>query len=95
MGRPTGGSKPSAPGGSLPAQEVDVIRHRVVWAAGCGFGSHPGAGTACYAQMWLDNQLVNPEHPAEPFDLRGLNPGAMESIEYYDGITNTPARYSR
>jgi len=72
-----------------------IVRHRLVWLPGNGFTAHPGAVTACYAQIWLDNQLMNPEHPAEPFDLRGLNPSAMESIEYYDGVTNTPSRYSR
>jgi len=79
-----------------PAKDTEcMIRHRIVWVPGNGFNTHPGAALACYAQIWLDNQLMNPEHPAEPFDLRGLNPSAMESVEYYDGVTNTPSRYSR
>lgn len=50
---------------------------------------------ACYAQVYLDNQLVY-RGPDDPFfDINSIPPESVEAIEYYSGPAQTPARYSR
>jgi hypothetical protein len=79
-----------------PPLDVACMRaHRLVFIPGDGMSGYPGAVTACYTQIWLDNALMNREHPAEPFDLHRLTPPQIEAIEYFDGVTATPAKYSR
>jgi hypothetical protein len=78
----------------MPTTAKCIESHHLVWMVGSG-SSHPGAVTACYSQIWFDDHLMNSEHPAEPVELAPLNLESVESMEYYDGITATPSKYSR
>jgi Carboxypeptidase regulatory-like domain/TonB-dependent Receptor Plug Domain len=54
-----------------------------------------GITCACYAQVYLDGQLMNPGMPADPFDVNSLPTHQIEAIEYYSGPSQTPSKYSR
>lgn len=51
---------------------------------------------ACYAQVYVDNQIVyrGLEHELL-FNLNSISPSQIEAIEYYAGPASTPPRYSR
>jgi hypothetical protein len=53
-----------------------------------------GMVKACYAQVWVDNMLMNPSAPTEPYDLYNFSPEQIEAIEFYAGPAQTPARYA-
>jgi hypothetical protein len=54
-----------------------------------------GAHSACYARVYLDNQLVYGGRSGEPlFDLSTISSAQIEAIEYYKGPSQTPLRYS-
>ena len=44
--------------------------------------------------MYLDNLLMNPQQPTEPFDINTIAPEQIEAIEFYAGASQTPLRYS-
>lgn len=50
---------------------------------------------ACYAQVYLDSQLMNPGQPTEPFDVNTLSADQLEAIEWYPGPASTPAKYAK
>jgi hypothetical protein len=54
-----------------------------------------GMVAACYARVYLDDLLINPGTPAEPFDLNTLPSNSVEAIEVYAGPSQTPAKYAR
>jgi hypothetical protein len=50
---------------------------------------------ACYAQVYLDNHLMNPGQPTEPFDVNSFSSKQIEAIEYYASPAETPSKYAR
>lgn len=54
-----------------------------------------GITCACYAQVYMDGQLMNPGMPADPFDVNSIPTHQIEAIEYYSGPSQTPSKYSR
>ncbi len=54
-----------------------------------------GMVCACYAQVYLDNSLMNPGQPADPFDVNQFSPDQIESIEWYASPAQTPSKYAR
>ena len=54
-----------------------------------------GIVMGCYAQVWLDNQLLNPSQPTEPFDVNSIPITQIEAVEWYASPAQTPAKYSR
>lgn len=54
-----------------------------------------GITCACYAQVYLDGQLMNPGMPADPFDVNSIPTHQLEAIEFYSGPSQTPSKYSR
>ena len=54
-----------------------------------------GMVAGCYAQVYLDNELMNPTQPTEPFDVNSIAPGQIEAIEYYASAAETPSRYAK
>jgi len=40
-----------------------------------------GITCACYAQVYLDGQNMNPGYPAEPFDVNSIPTHQIEAIE--------------
>ncbi|MEO7083539.1 MAG: carboxypeptidase-like regulatory domain-containing protein [Gemmatimonadaceae bacterium] len=51
-------------------------------------------GVHCFALVYLDNQLLNPSHPAEPVDVNTFGVDQVEAIEFYSGGAETPAKYT-
>jgi hypothetical protein len=49
----------------------------------------------CYSQIYLDDVLLNPSNPTEPFDINTIVISQIEAIEYYSGPAQTPAKYNR
>jgi hypothetical protein len=49
----------------------------------------------CYAQVYLDDVLMNPTRPTEPFDVNTIKLEQLEAVEFYAGPSQTPAKYSR
>ena len=54
-----------------------------------------GMVAGCYAQVWLDNRLVNSGLPTEPFDVNSIAPDQIEAVEWYASAAQTPSRYAK
>lgn len=54
-----------------------------------------GVITACYAQVYLDDVLMTPTRPTEPFNINQFSPDRLEAIEIYVGPSQLPGKYSR
>ena len=53
-----------------------------------------GVKRACYPQVWVDRQLMNPGRPTMPFDLGTFSATReIEAIEWYESESQTPPRY--
>ena len=53
-----------------------------------------GMKRACYPQVWMDRQLMNPGKPTMPFDLATFSATReIEAIEWYESESQTPPRY--
>jgi hypothetical protein len=59
-----------------------------------GFYVGDDAPIACYAQVYLDDTLLNFGSPTPPVDINPFLPDQIESIEFYSGAGQTPGRYS-
>lgn len=49
---------------------------------------------SCFAQIYVDGRLMNPERPTEPYDLNTLVPEELAGVEFYATPASTPGRYS-
>jgi hypothetical protein len=54
-----------------------------------------GIIAACYARVYLDNQLLNPSSPAEPINVNEYFARDLIGIEYYSGPSTLPTRYNK
>jgi len=54
-----------------------------------------GMTIGCYAQVWIEGQLMNPGQPTEPYDVNSIAPDQIEALEYYAGPSQTPSRYAK
>lgn len=54
-----------------------------------------GIACVCYAQVYLDDQLMNPGKPTPPFDINQIPVAGIEAIEWYSGPSQTPVQYTR
>ena len=54
-----------------------------------------GVVAGCYAQVYLDGQLMNPSQPTEPFDVNQIPVAQIEAVEWYASPAQTPSRYMR
>jgi hypothetical protein len=53
-----------------------------------------GVKRACYPQVWMDYQLMNPGRPTMPFDLATFSATReIEALEWYESESQTPPRY--
>lgn len=53
-----------------------------------------GVKRACYPQVWVDTQLMNPGRPTMPFDLATFTATReIAAIEWYESESQTPPRY--
>jgi hypothetical protein len=53
-----------------------------------------GLVKGCYAQVYLDNRLMNFGKPTEPFDVNSVPSEQIEAVEWYASAAQTPGRYS-
>ena len=59
------------------------------------FEKRQGMKTACYARVYLDGVLANgAKEPTEPFDVNTIAPEQIEAMEFYEGPSQTPLKYS-
>jgi hypothetical protein len=54
-----------------------------------------GLKAGCYAQVYLDQMLMNPERPTRPFDVNTIPPEQIEAIEFYAAPSETPTKYGK
>ncbi|MCA0377036.1 MAG: carboxypeptidase-like regulatory domain-containing protein [Gemmatimonadetes bacterium] len=50
---------------------------------------------ACFARVYVDDRLMNPGKPTEPFDVNTLQVDQIAGVEFYASAATTPARYSQ
>ena len=60
-----------------------------------GYESMMGIKVACYALVYIDNNLMNRGPPTEPFDVSSMSQRQLEGVEYYSNLSQMPARYQR
>ncbi len=48
----------------------------------------------CFAQVYLDDRLMNNSRPTEPFDVNSIPVEQIAGVEFYRSPASTPARYS-
>ena len=53
-----------------------------------------GIECACYAMVYVDDRLMNGGRPTEPFDINTLPVAEIAGIELYNGVAETPGKYS-
>ena len=53
-----------------------------------------GMPAGCYAKVYLDNILMNPGSPTEPFDVNSIGAEQAEAIEFYASAAQTPLKYA-
>ncbi|HEX7938789.1 MAG TPA: hypothetical protein VF483_07325, partial [Gemmatimonadaceae bacterium] len=56
--------------------------------------SRSGIECGCYAQVYVNNMLMNRGNPAPPFDVNTVPTEQVEALEYYRSAAETPPRYS-
>ncbi|MBL0169177.1 MAG: carboxypeptidase regulatory-like domain-containing protein [Gemmatimonadaceae bacterium] len=49
---------------------------------------------ACFAQVYLDDRLLNTSRPTEPFDANSIPVEDIAGVEFYASAASTPGRYS-
>jgi hypothetical protein len=52
-----------------------------------------GIKCGCFAKVYLDKMLMNPEEPTRPFDVNTIPPEMIESIELYSNAAQAPMKY--
>jgi hypothetical protein len=72
--------------GCLPGQGVYVPG---------AFEVRAGVKVACYAQVYLDDALMNPSRPTEPFDIGTIYADQLEGVEFYAGPSQLPLKYAK
>jgi hypothetical protein len=55
----------------------------------------PPPPLGCYAQIYLDNAILNFGRPTRPFNLNSLHAWQLEAIEFYESAATVPAKYSK
>jgi hypothetical protein len=53
-----------------------------------------GIKRACYAQVYVDRQLMNSGRPTPPFDINSFATEQVEAVEWYESESQTPSKYS-
>lgn len=53
-----------------------------------------GIRRACYPQVYVDGQLMNPGRPTAPFDVTAFATEQIQAIEWFQSESQTPSKYS-
>lgn len=81
---------------AFEAQEAldECLRRERVYYVPDGAERQFGVKRACYPQVWVDNQLMNPGRPTMPFDLATFAATReIEAVQWYESESQTPPRY--
>ncbi|MEX2152996.1 MAG: hypothetical protein WD825_06615 [Gemmatimonadaceae bacterium] len=54
-----------------------------------------GYRCGCYAKVYLDRQLMNPQTPTEPFDVNSIATAMIEAVEWYAGPAQLPPELNK
>lgn len=79
---------------AVPLSAVSGQESGSIWKPN-GFERRRGMVAGCYAQVWVEGQLMNPGQPTEPFDVNAIAPDQIEALEYYAAPSQTPSRYAK
>ena len=72
----------------------ECLRRERLYYVPDGAERQMGVKRACYPQVWVDRQLMNPGRPTMPFDLAMFSATReIEAIEWYESESQTPPRY--
>jgi len=72
----------------------DCLRRERVFYVPETFELRQGMSRGCYALVYFNRQLMNPGRPTMPFDVNTFAPIQIEAIEWYEGMSAVPMRYS-
>jgi hypothetical protein len=84
------------PRAAMANQEVtdECLRRERIYYVPDGAERQFGVKRACYPQVWMDRQLMNPGRPTMPFDLATFSATReIEAVEWYESESQTPPRY--
>lgn len=84
---------PAALRGEQARVDECLRRERIFYVPEPGEESQ-GIKRACYAQVWVDRQLMNPGRPTPPFDINSFATEQVEAVEWYESESQTPSKYS-
>lgn len=90
--KPRGGSMQEA----LAAQEAEdecLRRERIYYVPDEG-EKRMGVRRACYPVIYVGRNLMNSGVPTPPFDISSYATEQIEALEWYEGPSQTPARYN-
>lgn len=77
-------------------QEItdECLRRERVFYVPETFEARQGIVRACYAIVYFNGQLMNPEHPTFPFDVNTFAPLQIEAVEWYESLGSVPMEYN-
>ena len=73
---------------------MDDLRSQGYYCPTIGERSQGLMACACFAQVYLDDHLMNSSRPTEPFDANTLPVEDIAGVEFYPTAASTPGRYS-
>lgn len=81
---------------ALAAQEAtdECLRRERVFYVPDETEKRMGVRRACFPQVYVDRTLMNSGKPTMPFDISGYATEQIEAVEWYEGPSQTPAKYS-
>lgn len=53
-----------------------------------------GMIAGCFAKVYVDNILMNPGNPSQPFNINSIRPEDVEAVEFYSSAAQTPIKYA-
>ncbi len=91
-----GSPKPTRPGEPGPCTfSMDDLRNQGFYCPTTSEQSQGILSCACFSQVYLDDRLMNPGKPTEPFDANTLPVEDIAGVEFYATGASTPGRYSQ
>lgn len=73
---------------------LDDIANQGYYCPTASERAHGFTSCECYAQVYLDDRLMNNQRPTEPFDVNSIPIDQIAGVEFYRSPATTPARYN-
>jgi hypothetical protein len=87
-------NKPGAPGPC--GTDMDTLRDKGYYCPTRAEQLSTGLSQCnCFARVYLDDRLMNPGRPTEPFNVNEIPVEQIAGVEWYGSPASTPARYSQ